>query len=68
MEPDKILEIARRYMTSDTTDNFACTKEHLIAFVEAVTEAERERIKQIVRDVTEGRSNCNLLLERIVGK
>ena len=27
--------------------------------------AERERIKQIVRDVTEGRGNCNLLLKRI---
>ena len=42
MEPDKTLEIARRYMTSDTTDNFACTKEHLIAFVEAITEAEQK--------------------------
>ncbi len=31
----------------------------------AAQAAERERIKQIVRDVTEGRSNCNLLLERI---
>lgn len=32
---------------------------------QAAQAAERERIKQIVRDVTEGRSNCNLLLERI---
>jgi hypothetical protein len=78
MTPEQIIEIARRFANEKCRfqpfELNAATVYHtywefpekdLLTFAQLVIEAERERIKQIVRDVTEGRSNCNLLLERI---
>ena len=47
MQPDKILEIARRYTYPDVREDqtFEFCEEELIAFARAVLEEERERIR-----------------------
>lgn len=70
MTEEKILEVARRYgVQSRYIDCIAFTEKEIIAFAQSVIEAERERIKQIIHEATDGGwGNYELLVERIENK